>query len=203
MPDPWSGIRRCVVVVWSLAWLSGCVYPVTEGFHKALPAEGARTIVWGENPQAVETVSLWLQRRGLAVLEGDRVRRLLAEQHISMTGTSLDDLQLLALGRSLRAEMAVMVKAEAGARFSSEYELLRTVVYLPRVIVRGLDVATGQELWRGTAQYLEPVKNLEGSLALLACQALATAWGFRPPGDQRIPSATMCAVAAAEAPPRF
>ncbi|WP_447973700.1 hypothetical protein [Nitrospira sp. Kam-Ns4a] len=201
MPNPWSSIRRCVVVIWSLVWLTGCVYPVTEGFHKQLPAEGARTIVWGENPPAVETVSLWLQRRGLAVLDGDRVRQALNEQHIRLTGTSLDDLQLLALGRSLRADVAVMVRAEAGARFSSASELLRTVVYLPRVTVRGLDVANGQELWRGTAQYPEPVKNLEESLTRLACQAMATAWGFRPPGVERIPSADMCAVAASKAPP--
>lgn len=200
MPVPWKLVRNNAILVWALALLSGCVYPITDGFHKVLPAEGARVIVWGENQAAVERTSLWLQRRGLAVLDGERVQRLLDEQHLRTTGTSLDDAQILGVGRSLRAEVVVMVKTEAHARFSSQYELLRTVVYAPRVTVRGLDATSGQELWRGSAQYPEPVKNLEESIRLLSCQAMATAWGFRPPGDQKIPSVDMCEIAGTDAP---
>jgi len=62
------------------------------------------------------------------------------------------------------------------------------------VAIRGVDVETGEILWNATARFTRQVPGSpEDLLMKLTCQALATAWGFRPPGGQAIPSQSMCA----------
>ena len=68
-------------------------------------------------------------------------------------------------------------------------------IYSGAVSVRGVDVETSEVLWTGNARYPQQTGGgPEDTLMKLTCQALATAWGFRPAGDQAISSQSMCAV---------
>jgi hypothetical protein len=60
------------------------------------------------------------------------------------------------------------------------------------VSIRGVNVGTSEVTWSGTARYPQPVGGLDDALAKLTCQALATAWGFRPPGQHKLDSQAMC-----------
>jgi hypothetical protein len=61
------------------------------------------------------------------------------------------------------------------------------------VEVRGLPVQTGDATsLRGSAQYPQCVELSDKTIRSLTCQALATAWGFRPSGQLEIPSTLMC-----------
>jgi len=55
----------------------------------------------------------------------------------------------------------------------------------PSVSVRGVEVKTNQVAWIGSGRYADYLKDPEDDiLAKLTCQALATAWGYRPAGKK-------------------
>jgi hypothetical protein len=60
------------------------------------------------------------------------------------------------------------------------------------VNVRGLSVESGNTALRGRAHYPHCVDLSDKTLRSLTCQALATAWGFRPSGQLDIPGSLMC-----------
>jgi hypothetical protein len=53
-------------------------------------------------------------------------------------------------------------------------------------------VDNGDTSLRGNAHYPTCVALNDKSIRSLTCQALATAWGFRPSGQLEIPSSLMC-----------
>lgn len=66
----------------------------------------------------------------------------------------------------------------------------------PTVDIRVVESDTGAMLLWGTAAM--PISSRpDDVVAGLTCQALATAWGFRPSGQLNIPSALMCTVGTA------
>ena len=59
--------------------------------------------------------------------------------------------------------------------------------------IRAVDLESGKIRWTGSAHYRDMrIKEPGDSSMTLTCQALATAWGFREPGDIYIPSQQMC-----------
>ena len=60
------------------------------------------------------------------------------------------------------------------------------------VDVRGLLVEHQETTLRGSAQYPHCVEHNDQIFQSLTCQALATAWGFRPSGQLEIPSHLAC-----------
>jgi len=60
------------------------------------------------------------------------------------------------------------------------------------VRIRGLSVESGDASLRGNAHYPHCVELSGETFRNLTCQALATAWGFRPSGQLDIPSSLMC-----------
>jgi hypothetical protein len=69
----------------------------------------------------------------------------------------------------------------------------------PTVDVDVVDPSTGIMLLRGTAAM--PIgSRLDDVLRGLTCQALATAWGYRPAGQLEIPSSLMCTVGIVQTP---
>ncbi len=60
------------------------------------------------------------------------------------------------------------------------------------VEVRGLSVESGDTLLRGHAHYPHCVALSDTTIRSLTCQALATAWGYRPSGQLDLPSDLMC-----------
>jgi len=63
----------------------------------------------------------------------------------------------------------------------------------PEVNIQGVDRQTGTIRLRGRA-YMPIASAADGLLPDLVCQAMATAWGYRLPGQLEIPSALMCRV---------
>jgi hypothetical protein len=97
----------------------------------------------------------------------------------------------LAVAREMKGKTVIFLEQEAtkegaliepdcGARFHVSVE------------VRAQSIEGEQTTLRGHAHYPHCVDLSEKTLRSLACQAFATAWGFRPSGQLDIPSALMC-----------
>ena len=129
----------------------------------------------GNNHTANNAAITWLQKRGVSVdLERTHLDKIFSEQELSLIHSS--DADLLQVGRLVGASEIVFVEASATS-----------------VSVRSVELESGKIGWTGSAQYRSN-KAIEagGGVTKLACQALATALGFRRPGDLYIPSQEMC-----------
>ena len=94
--------------VWLISLTVGCAqYPVTDGFHKTLPQQNTRAVVWGNHPAAAGTATTWLQKRGLTIVERARLQQVFDEQQIRLTHTPDDEAQVLRAGKLLGAEMVI------------------------------------------------------------------------------------------------
>jgi hypothetical protein len=64
----------------------------------------------------------------------------------------------------------------------------------PMVSIRGVQASTQRVLWGGTARFADyRSRPPTDALADLTCQALATAWGLREPGEKWFKSSqSMC-----------
>jgi hypothetical protein len=168
----------------SFGALSGCAtpqYPITAGFHHTLPQPNTRIVVWGNHPVVTGTATTWLQKRGLRVVDRASLMQIIEEQHIRLTHSPYDEAQILRVGKILDAGVVVFTGSQS--------------TYGGTVFIRGVEVETSEVLWSGNARYpLQSRNSQEDNLTKLTCQALATAWGFRPAGDQIIESMSMCAV---------
>lgn len=195
-------MRAGIAFIVLMVGCGGCtLYPVTDGFHKTLPPRGTRAVVWGDHPSSAGTATTWLQKRGLTIVERARLQQIFNEQQIRLTHTPDDEAQVLRVGKLLGAETVIFVdtffqKELASRHYVGEYGGWgRTdTVYSASVSIRGVNVETSEVVWSGTARYPRPAQGIEDALVKLTCQALATAWGFRPPGDDKIPSQDMCTV---------
>lgn len=192
--------------------ISGCsllpTYPITDGFHNSLPQPDTRIVIWGNHPAVTGTATTWLQKRGLRVVERARLLQLFEEQHIRLTYTPDDEGPILRIGKILGAGMVVFTDGSATASVRSNYSVNAyggdggsQTVYSGAVSIRGVDVETSEVLWSGNARYPRQTGGSpEDGLMKLTCQALATAWGFRPAGDQAITSQSMCLVGEKQVP---
>ena len=77
-------MRVTRVGVWLILLIVGCAprYPVTDGFHKTLPQQNTRAVVWGNHPAAAGTATTWLQKRGLTIVERARLQQVFDEQRV-------------------------------------------------------------------------------------------------------------------------
>ncbi len=158
--------------------------PITDGFHKSLPAKNNRIVVWGTHPSVTNMAITWLQKRGLTVVERARLKQVLDEQTVRLTHTQDDEAQVLKVGKLLGADMVVFLDASAsqGTQANMNFSMFGGAganvqgLYTPSVSVRGVDVETSEVTWTGHARYAQSIPNLDDALARLTCQALATAW---------------------------
>ena len=190
----------------SFGFVSGCaqstMYPITDGFHHSLPRADTRIVIWGNHPAVTGTATTWLQKRGLRVVERARLLQIFEEQRIRLTHTVDDEGPILRVGKILGAGMVVFTDGSATAGVASNYSVNAygggggsQSIYSGAVSIRGVDVGTSEVLWSGNARYpLQNASSPEDSLMKLTCQALATAWGLRPAGEQPISSQSMCTV---------
>ena len=178
-----------VKLVWIGMLLAGCSTPVTDGYRSDLPQPGTRTIVWGNDVSAVAVATTWLQKRGLSVMERTTLVQYLEPETEEMTRT-------LDLSHTMKDEAAILrVAKKAG---------VKEVVFVdrggdaraPMISVRGLNAESGEVHWSGSARYAKfQTRPAKHALANLTCEALATAWEFRPPGSKwLISSEGMCEV---------
>lgn len=145
----------------------------TDGMHRRLPTSQTKTILWGNDSEVVNTATLWLQKLGLTVIERAQLQHLLHEQELQLHYSRDED--AIGVGRVLGAKHIIYVSAK-------DYS----------VALRGVDLETAEIMWMGTAKYLRPITMTPQTARALTCQALATAFGYRQPGDQDIRSEAMC-----------
>jgi hypothetical protein len=150
--------------------------PVTDGFHTSMSNGNETIVIVGSNHSANSAATIWLQKRGLSVLERSQLDQILAEQQLRLVRSSDDEAMLLHVGRLAGASQIVFIDTTSSA-----------------VSIRAVDLESGKIGWTGSAHYRDMrIKEPGDPTMKLTCQALATAWGFREPGDIYIPSQQMC-----------
>ena len=135
-------------------------FPITTGFHDALPEPGTRIAVAGTGPLAVDHVMRWLRDHGYEAVPANPMDSTTANLLVTVTTT--------------------MEPAIRGGE-------------TPDVNIQLVDSRTGAIKLRGRA-YMPIASVADALIPDLICQAMATAWGYRPPGQLEIPSAMMCRV---------
>jgi hypothetical protein len=105
-----------------------------------------------------------------------------------------------AVAKEMKADFVVFVEREE----SKEGALIEPQcgsLFHVSVHVRGLSVETTDTAFRGSAHYPHCVDLSGETFRNLTCQAVATAWGFRPSGQLDIPSSLMCTAGQTEPTP--
>jgi hypothetical protein len=157
--------------------------PVTDGFLADLPRPGTPTVVWGNDPGAVGVATTWLQKRGLSVLERSTLAIDIDAESTEVAHTLADEAAILQAAKKHAVQEVVFV--DRGGDYRA-----------PMVTVRGVQMESGRVHWSGSARYTTfETRPPKDTLANLTCQALATAWNFRPPGTKWFASSeAMCMV---------
>ena len=73
--------------------------PVTDGFHSRMSNGNETIVIVGNNNSANSAATIWLQKRGLSVLERSQLDQILAEQQLRLVHSSDDEAMLLHVGR--------------------------------------------------------------------------------------------------------
>lgn len=178
------------------------LFPQTEGYHHKLPMAGSRVVVWTDEGRVPLIAVTWLHRRGLILIEPAKLQQLLGTETGSLT--LHEEARLLQAGKLLNATTLILLDSTVGT--GGAHDPMsdggkggtgRNKLYGDgSVTVRGVDIESGELIFMGHAEYPERLfvgdeKEMTGKLI---CQAFATAWGIRDPGDQPIPSESMCEV---------
>ena len=166
----------------------GVRFPITSGSHTVLPATEQRILIWADAPLTDVAVE-WLQAHhytNLIIADKDPLQPSQLSHRFSHRQTAL------AVAEHMKAEFVLFLDRDAmkeGALIEPHCGSLFNV----SVEVRGLPVQAGDATsLRGTAHYPQCVELSDKTIRGLTCQALATAWGFRPSGQLEIPSTLMC-----------
>lgn len=176
---------------------------VVDGTAKRLPAPETRVAVWGLRPVVTSAVAEWLRARGYTVIEPVELQRLFDKQNVPVTRSFADEQQALRAAKELQAGLVIMTQSELGSTVVDRDATttaavpypgtVRTTLSNASVAVRGLDVASGELILTGTAKYPQQLAAAgPDTLAMLACQALETAWGLQLPGEQELSPDEAC-----------
>jgi hypothetical protein len=160
--------------------------PITDGYHSKLPSPYTRAVVWGTRPDTVQSVSTWLLKRGILVVDQTKLMQAAADQKVSISGYQYLETDVLRTAKLVGARLVVFANAEVGSWevLGMDYGLPRSMkVYSGTISLRAVDVNTGEIEWSGKAQSSDRFNNLEEGISQLTCHALATAWGLRNPGN--------------------
>ncbi|HJR77955.1 MAG TPA: hypothetical protein VJ805_13320 [Nitrospiraceae bacterium] len=160
--------------------------PITDGYHAKLPSPYTRAVVWGTRSDTVQSVSTWLLKKGILVVDQAKLMQVAADQKVSITGYQYVETDVLRTAKLVGARLVVFANAEVGS-----WEVLGMDGAIPRnmkvysgtISLRAVDVNTGEIEWSGKAQSSDRFNNLEEGISQLSCHALATAWGLRNPGN--------------------
>lgn len=200
---PWRVLPALLVSCLCLACArQPILFPQTEGYHHKLPTAGSRVVVWTNEGRVPLIAVTWLHRRGLILIEPAKLQQMLGTE----TGrlTLHEEARLLEAGKQLNAATLILLDSTVGSGGAQgpvsdggKDGRLRNKLYGDgSVTVRGVDMESGELIFMGHAEYPERlfVGDEREMTDKLICQAFATAWGIRDPGDQPIPSESMCEV---------
>lgn len=157
----------------------GIHFPITRGSHTVLPRARQRILIWGDSLSA-RMADTWLRSHHYSSI-------LIPSQNTR----SSDRQRAFETAAEQNAEFVLILEQEAlkeGALIQSSCGALFNIT----VNVQGLLVENQETTLRGSAQYPHCVELNDQTVQNLTCQALATAWGFRPSGQLDIPSHLAC-----------
>jgi hypothetical protein len=187
---------RILCFLFALLFLQGCPtkpppsgvrFPIASGSHTHLPATDLPILIWVD-PPLIEIAVEWLQVHrysNLLMPDTHPVRSPQIAHNFSTRKAAL------AVAQEMKAQMMLFLEQEA----SKDGTLLESDCgsrFNVNVDVRGVSTESGEIALRGNAHYPHCVDLNGKMLRGLACQAFATAWGFRPSGQLDIPSTLMC-----------
>jgi len=159
---------------------SGVHFPITSGSHTLLPSERQRILIWGD-PLLARMAEEWLRSHHYS--------NILMPSQISHT--SSDHQAAFATAAERNAEFVLVMEREElkdGALIQENCGALFNI----NVAVRGLSVERQETVLLGNAHYPHCVEYNDKTVQNLTCQALASAWGYRPSGQLEIPSHLAC-----------
>lgn len=162
-------------------------FPITSGSHDILPTAQQRILLWGD-PPLTDVAAEWLRSHHYSSI-------LMPENgpfhapHISHTLS--DHKVALAVARGMQADFVLFLE-RAESKDGALIEPHCGPLFSVDVRIRGVSVESGDASLRGNAHYPHCVELSGETFRNLTCQALATAWGFRPSGQLDIPSSLMC-----------
>jgi hypothetical protein len=166
---------------------SGVRFPITSGSHRILPTAQDRILLYGD-PVLIDIGAEWLRSHHYSnILLPDKSP--FRSQEVSHGSSNRK--AALAVATDMRAEFVLLLEREE----SKEGTLLEPqcgAFFSVDVSVQALAVGSGATVLRGNAHYPHCVDLGGETYRSLTCQALATAWGFRPSGQLEIPSSLMC-----------
>jgi hypothetical protein len=188
-----------LAVAATLLTLPGCqtynTHPVTQtdGSYTKLPNASTKVVVWGTRPEAVQSLTTWLSKRGLTLVDDVKMSQLANDIRLNQPGTSISNADVFKLGKIVGAKQVVFIDADVTTWRASEIQSFfgqDPAIYTASVFIRALDAETGEIQWNGKALSMVKFTNLKEGIHQLTCHALATAWGLREPGSTTPP--TIC-----------
>ena len=162
-------------------------FPITSGSHNTLPTVQQRILVWGDAPLTDVAVEWLISHHYSAIItpESDPFQTTQASRRFS------DRTVALSVADDLKADFVLFLEREESKEGALIEPRCDTRFYV-NVSARGVSVESGDITVRGNAHYPHCVDLNGKTFRSLTCQALATAWGFRPSGQLDIPSGLMC-----------
>ena len=169
-------------------------YPVTQtdgsGSSVKSPNASTKAVVWGTRPEAVQSLTTWLMKRGVTLVDDVKMNLIASDSRLHQ---SLSNGEIFKLAKIAGAKQVIFIDSDVSTWPDSEIENVfgqRRIVYSASVFIRALDAETGEIQWTGKAHSTDKFTNLTEGFHQLTCHALATAWGLREPGPTAAP--TIC-----------
>ncbi|RMH09821.1 MAG: hypothetical protein D6704_00550 [Nitrospirae bacterium] len=157
-------------------------HTIKEGYNKVLPLSSTPVIVWGTHPVAVEAATVWLKKVGLTITPKDIIQKALDQHHLPVPFSKANEKQAMQVAHLVRAKYVVAVETflkPVGSFKNTEQSAKHpksTAVYKIIVVIRGLNVKTGNVDWAGMAVDPEAISDIDQKLRFLTWDALSKAW---------------------------
>lgn len=167
-----------------LVTLAGCqsynAHPVTQadGSYVKLPNASTKAAVWGTRPEAVQSLTTWLLKRGLILIDDVKIDQIASDVRLHQPGTPSSNADVFKLGKIAGAKQVIFIDADVTTWRTSGIESFfgqTPTSYTASVFIRALDAETGEIHWNGKALSMDKFTNLREGLDQLTCHALATA----------------------------
>jgi len=176
---------------------SSSLHIVTDGSAKRLPQKNTRVAVWGLRPVVTNTVVAWLRDNGFAVMEPAELQQAFDKEHIRVSRSFADERNAVGVAKQLGVALVIFTQSALGETVVSGMSSTTGAAPFPgsvpttfssaSVAIRGVEVASGELIFSATARYPQQLTPAgPDTLATLTCQALETAWGLNPPGEQAL-----------------
>ncbi len=150
------------------------VYPVTTGSHAQTNPYGTLKdpyVVWSNDPRVTHYITSVFLRVGYPVVERARLQQIFDEQRITLLHTPEDVPTILRVGQLLGARYVIFAEAE----ITPPRQGYSTEGYLVTVVVRNVQIETGEVKWSGTAYFPERINSPDSGVLNAARWAIERA----------------------------